>query len=370
MVKDKKTTEKSSLLSLNGEFENVCVIIDTHTTRALSCINEEHILTCWEIGRYLFDRIKRGKWGDKIVRELSDYIKSHRPNYRGYGRSNLYNMIRFFEAYSSFEFVQSVNGQLQEFVQSVNGQMPKMLSITTFTHHVIILNRCDTYIERMFYMIYSSRQNLNTRELDICIENDTFENLLGNSKQNMSKMLLEMYPQAPIMFKDKMVLESLGLPPMHDEPLLHKEILDHMRDFLLELGKEDFFFVQDEYPIQVGGEKYHLDLLFYHRVLRCYVGIELKAGKFQPKDIGQLEFYLEALDRNKKRDDENPSIGILLCRDANKMVVEYALSRSMSPIMVSQYKQKMIPQEVLQKAFDEYVEFNAQKLLDEIPSQE
>lgn len=348
---------------VNAEFQQVCTIIDVHTARALARVNEEHLITCWEIGSYISQRIQNGKWGDKIVRDLADYIKQQRPTYRGYGRSNLYNMVRFYETYSSNQFVQSVNGQLGEFVQSANGQLPEVLKLTTFTHHVILLNRCQLPTERLFYMIYANRQNLNTRELDTCIENNTYANLLAGDKKNLSQTLKELYPTAPTIFKDRLMLDALGLPPDHNEFELHRGILDNMRDFILELGKEDFLFVQDECPISVGGETYHLDLLFYHRVLRCYVGVELKSSKFHPKDLGQLEFYLEALDRDKKREGEGPSIGILLCKDANQMVVEYALSRSMSPVMVAQYKQALIPQEVLQRAFDEYLEYNAPKSL-------
>lgn len=359
---DKQTTTTIQPEVL-GEFQQVCQIIDQHTARALTKLNEEHLMTCWEIGAFISARVKQGKWGDKVVRELVDYLKQQRPNYRGYGRSNLYNMVRFYETYSSEQFVQSANGQFGELVQSANGQLPDILKLTTFTHHVILLNRCDSHIERMFYMVYSNRQNLNTRELDTCIENNTYANLLAGNKTNLSQALKDIYPQAPVVFKDRLVLDALGLPPVHTEPELHRGILQNMREFILELGKEDFLFVQDECPICVGGETFHLDLLFYHRVLHCYVGIELKSGKFHPKDIGQLEFYLEALDRDKRREGEGPSIGILLCRDANQMVVEYALSRSMSPVMVAQYKQALIPLEVLQKAFDEYLEMNAPKIL-------
>jgi len=346
------------------EFQQVCNIIDLHTARALARVNEEHLLTCWEIGSFISNRINSGKWGDKVVRALSDYIKQQRPTCRGYGRSNLYNMVRFYETYSAEQFVQSLNGQLGQIVQSLNGQLPEIIKLTTFTHHVIILNRCESYAERVFYMIYANRQNLNTRELDTCIENNTYGNLLAGDKTNLSQTLKELYPQSPVVFKDRLMLDALGLPPLHTEPELHRGILANMRDFILELGKEDFLFVQDECPINVGGETFHLDLLFYHRVLHCYVGIELKSGKFHPKDLGQLEFYLEALDRDKRREEEGPSIGILLCRDANQTVVEYALSRSMSPVMVAQYEQALIPLDVLQKAFNTYVEMNAPKIIE------
>lgn len=358
------------------EFEQVCSIIDQHTARALSLINQEHLATCWEIGAYISQRLKDGKWGDKIVRELANYIRLHRPNNRGYSRTNLYYMVRFYETYTDSAFthllthyqdklpiVQSTTGQSSQFVQSAIGQMPNILPLVTYTHHTIILNRCDSPMERLFYILYSGQQNLNTRELDKCISNRTFEALVGRSEKDIAPVMTQIYPTSRHIFKDRLMLDSLALPPKHKESKLHSEILAHMKDFILELGKEDFFFVQDEYPISVGGDTFHLDLLFYHRVLHCYVGVELKAGKFKPQDIGQLEFYLEALDRDKRRENEGPSIGILLCRDANRMVVEYALSRSMSPVMIAQYRQSLIPIEILQKAFDEYIEYNSPQVL-------
>lgn len=124
---------------VNAEFQQVCTIIDVHTARALARVNEEHLITCWEIGSYISQRIQNGKWGDKIVRDLADYIKQQRPTYRGYGRSNLYNMVRFYETYSSNQFVQSVNGQMGEFVQSANGQLPEVLKLTTWICYFIIV---------------------------------------------------------------------------------------------------------------------------------------------------------------------------------------------------------------------------------------
>ncbi len=274
-------------------------------------------------------------------------------------------MVRFYETYSDTKFTELLAHYPEQFpiVQSATGQILAVLYSITYTHHTIILNRCDTPMEQLFYILYTAQHNLNTRELDLCIRNRTFETLVGRADKDISPAMQAAYPAAQHIFKDRLLLESLALPPKHRESKLHNEILRHVRDFILELGKEDFFFVQDEYPIAVGGDTFHLDLLFYHRVLHCYVGVELKAGKFKPQDIRQLEFYLEALDRDKRRPDEGPSIGILLCRDANKMVVEYALSRSMSPVMVAQYRQSLIPIEVLQKAFDEYVEYNSPHIL-------
>jgi len=161
------------------------------------------------------------------------------------------------------------------------------------------------------------------------------------------------YPQALTLFKDELFLDFLGLPAKHSEKKLRTGIVAHMKEFILELGK-DFIVINESYPLNVGGRIFKLDLLLFHRGLQCLVGVELKSGEFKPKDLGQLEFYLEALDRDVKHSNENPSIGILLCRETNRSVVEYALSRSLSPTMIAEYKRLLIPKDVLQKTFDEY----------------
>ena len=185
--------------------------------------------------------------------------------------------------------------------------------------------------------------------------NDTFGSLMGN-KKNFSAGLKQMYPQSPSLIKDRAFVDFLSLPEKHSERQLHKGLLDHMKQFVLELGK-DFLYVDSEYPLQVGGSTFKVDLLFYHRGLQCLVAIELKAKKFKPEYMGQLEFYLEALDRDVKRSNENPSIGILLCQSADQSVVEYAMSRSLSPTMVAEYHRQLIPKEVVQKSLEEFCSF-------------
>jgi RecB family endonuclease NucS len=175
-------------------------------------------------------------------------------------------------------------------------------------------------------------------------------------KHGLSATLQKTYPQAPLLFKDELFVDFLALPAKHSEKKLKRGILDHMKDFILELGK-DFIFIDSEYPLTVGGSIFKIDLLFFHRGLQCLVAIELKAREFTPKDLGQLEFYLEALDRDVRRSNENPSIGILLCKIADKTVVEYALSRSLSPTMVAEYKRQLIPKETLRKSLDQMTAF-------------
>ena len=193
---------------------------------------------------------------------------------------------------------------------------------------------------------------MTVKEVQRCISNDTYSSLLG-SKHNLSKGLLEIYPTAPILFKDTAFVDFLGLPQKYSEKKLRMGWVHNMKQFILELGK-DFLFVGQEYSLEVGASVFKVDLLFFHRGLQALVAVELKRSKFHPKDLGQLEFYLEALDRDVKRANENPSIGIILCPETDKTVVEYAMSRSMSPTMVAEYKRQLMPKEKMQQLLREY----------------
>lgn len=174
--------------------------------------------------------------------------------------------------------------------------------------------------------------------------------MLGNAK--LSPVMREIHPNIFNAFKDDYVLEFLGLPEAHNEGELHKGLVNKMKSFILELGK-DFLFVGDEYRVQVGNSDFYIDLVFYHRGLQCLIAFELKADKFKPEHLGQLNFYLEALDRDIRKSNENPSIGILLCKDKDSEVVEYTLSRSLSPTMVSEYKTQLPDKRLLQNKLKE-----------------
>lgn len=273
------------------------------------------------------------------------------------------------EKYLNSEFVQPRIGQIEanlttpdtavivqptsaQIVQIPFGQMPKILELTTLSNHIEILCRCKSNEERMFYILYAHKEHLSYKEMQRCISNQTYTALLG-SKENMSKGLLEAYPNAPIMFKDTLFVDFLNLPKKHSESKLKNSLVEHMKQFILELGK-DFIFMDQEYRLNIGASTFKADLLFFHRGLQALVAVELKKTKFHPRDLGQLEFYLEALDRDVKRSNENPSIGIILCPEADKVVVEYAMSRSMSPTMIAEYKRILIPQERMQQQLNEF----------------
>ena len=168
-------------------------------------------------------------------------------------------------------------------------------------------------------------------------------------------MLRELHPALENVFKNNYVLEFLGLPEDHNESDLQKALIQNMKSFILELGR-DFIFVSEEFRLQVGNQDFFIDLLFYHRGFHCLVAFELKAEKFKPEHLGQLNFYLEALDRDVKKSNENPSIGILLCKDKDNEVVEYALSRSLSPTLVSDYTTQLPNKKILQQKLHEIFE--------------
>lgn len=372
------------------QFEVVRSIIDLYRSRAAKAVNEEALLTYWHVGCYISHKLKTNEWGAQVVTKLAEYLAVKDPTLKGYRRRNLYNMVMFYDSYSSPEFqallqrigqtevialpaerqtmlstiVQNDSAQIENTdittVQNDSAQMPKVLSLTIISNHLEILSRKKNPEERLFYILYTYRERLKYKELCRCIDNDTFGTLMSSDGNNMSDALKQTYPESPLLLRDTVYIDLLGLPQKFKESKLRKTMVEQMKTFILELGK-DFLFMEDEYRLTVGSATFKSDLLFYHRGLQCLVAVELKTGKFHPKDLGQLEFYLEALDRDVKRSNENPSIGILLCSEADSLQVEYALSRSMSPTMVAEYKRHLIPKEVLQSQMEEFARIALKK---------
>ena len=368
-----KTVEvKSNLLMHREEFEVVYDIISTHRKRVQRTINNESMAMVWEVGGYVSHKLKIAAWGDGVVRQLSDYIRTKEPTARGWSYRTLYKMVQLYETYSSASFselientgmsayggiVPSETAQMDDdvIVPFEMAQIPQVLFATGWTNHQIIMSRCKTDTERLFYMLYAGKERLENKELIRIIKIDAMNSLLAG-KDVQSEVMAKTYPSSPLLFKDRVYLEMLGLPLDYKESKLRKEIVEHMKDFILQMGK-DFLFIDDEHRVKVGGKTFKVDLLFYHRLLQCMVAIELKTTEFHPKDLGQLEFYLEALDQEERRSNENPSIGILLCKDADMEVVRYALNRSMSPTMVALYKEQLQVGSVIQRSLVEFCKF-------------
>ena len=265
---------------ITQEFQQVQGIISLHRRRALQTVNNENLLTAWEVGGFVSEKLKNSAWGSKTVMQLAEYLKVQDPSLRGYSKRNIYNMITLYDVYTSSQFVdycdrynlnkivqpvarqfnnaaivqplaaQLVNTEIVPFetgqiVQFQTAQFPNFLNLTTLTNHFEILNACKTLEERIFYVIYSYKERLILNELRRCLKNNTFASLMGD-KHNISKGLKKIYPELTPMLKDTLFLDFLGLPKKHSEKRLKNSILDNMKDFILELGK-DFLFYDNEF---------------------------------------------------------------------------------------------------------------------------
>jgi predicted nuclease of restriction endonuclease-like (RecB) superfamily len=332
--KTKPVRKSRQAVSANRRaFEEVLQLIQSARQRAYQAINFELVALYWQIGNYIHAKLESSEWGDKVVAELADYLARTQPGLRGFTIRNLFRMRQFYETYRGNQIVSPLVSQLP------------------WTHHLIILSRCKYAGEREFYIHRAIREKWGKRELERQINSGLFERAAMEPPQGSAR-LQEIHPGAADIFKDAYSLEFLGLQDHHSESDLHGALLCNLRRFIIELGR-DFCFVGSEYPIQVGNQDFSLDLLFFHRGLNCLVAVELKAVRFEPEYLGKLNFYLEALDRNVRKPHENPSIGLLLCATKDSEVVEYALSRSLSPAMIAEYETRLPDKRLLQTKLQE-----------------
>ncbi len=252
---------------------------------------------------------------------------------KGFSDKNIWRMKQFYEVYRDYP-------KLSPVVREIS-----------WTNNLVIFSRCKSHEEREFYLELAKQENYSKRVLERQISTSLFERMaIGNG--NLSSVLREIVSDENMSFRDSYVLEFLSLPEPHNESDLQKGLLRQMKNFIVELGK-DFVFIGEEFKLQVGASDFFVDLLFFHRGLQCLIAIELKADKFKPEHLGQLSFYLEALDRDIRKPNENPSIGILLCKDKDNEVVEYSMSRSLSPTMVAEYKIQLPDKKILQEKLKE-----------------
>lgn len=229
--------------------------------------------------------------------------------------------------------------------------MSALLTQISWTNHLAIMSKAKTMEERHFYITLCIEEAYSSRELERQIESGYYERYML-SKEKLLPEPIKGLKENP--FLDSYVIEFLDLPKNFKESELRKGLIQNMKDFILEVGK-DFTFIDEEYRVQVGSEDFRIDLLFFHRGLQCLVAFELKIGKFKPEYISKMDFYLEALDRQKKKENENPSVGMILCASKDDEVVEYAMSRTLSPMMVAEYKLQLPDKAVLQKKLQELI---------------
>ena len=228
--------------------------------------------------------------------------------------------------------------------------MSALLTQLSWTNHLLIMSGCKSDEEREFYMKLAIKERYSSRQLERQMDSGYYERYMLSK----NKLLPDPIQSRQNPFLDQYVVEFLDLPDTFHENDFRKALVKGMRDFILELGK-DFSFIGEEYPIQVGGEDYRIDLLFFNRSLHCLVAIELKVGKFKPEYVSKMDFYLEGLDRQVRKPDETPSVGLLLCASKNDEVVEYAMSRTLSPMMVAQYQLQLPDKDVLRKKLQELI---------------
>ena len=308
-------------------------IIEESRQNALKKVNEELIKMYWKVGEFLSKETEHASYGDAYIDEISRKIQETFPGIKGFNRRGLYRMKKFYETYKDNEIVTPLVTQI------------------SWTNHLLIMSGCKTDEEREFYIRLCIKENYSKRQLERQLDSGYYERYML-SKETLLPESVKKLGENP--FLDSYVMEFLDLPNEFHENDLRKALIRNMKDFILELGK-DFTFIDEEYKVQVGGDDFRIDLLFYHRGLQCLVAIELKIGKFKPEYISKLDFYLEALDRQVKKENENPSVGLLLCAAKNDEVVEYAMSRTMSPMLVSQYQLQLPDKAVLEKKLQQLV---------------
>jgi predicted nuclease of restriction endonuclease-like (RecB) superfamily len=320
------------------DFSEVVHLIAAARQHAYQAVNTTLIELYWQVGAYISNKIKAAEWGDGVVDALAQHLAITQPNLQGFTRRNLFRMRQFYETYQNDQIVAPLVRQLP------------------WTHNLIILSQSKRAEEREFYLRMAIKERWSKRELERQFNTALFARIVLNPVK-VSPVVTQMYPDALSVFKDSYVVDFLNLPQEHSEADLHQGLLGKLKHFLLELGR-DFCFVGSEFPVQVGKQDFALDLLFFHRGLNALVAIELKVDRFSPAHLGQLNFYLEALDRDHRKPHENPAIGVLLCASKDDEVVEYALSRSLSPAMIAEYQTQLPDKKLLQAKLHEFYLLN------------
>jgi predicted nuclease of restriction endonuclease-like (RecB) superfamily len=294
---------------------------------ALKAVNHELIALYWDIGQLIVDRQQTAGWGKSIVEQLAQDIQSDFPGISGFSTANLWRMRAFYLAYAE-------NPNLAPLVREIG-----------WTHNLVILEKCKDDLEREFYLRMTRKFGWTKNVLIHQIENQTYQKTLLNQTNFDNTLTTEISQQAKLAIKDEYTFDFLELGDAHSERQLEQAILSRVEPFLQEMGGM-FTFVGSQYRLTIAGQEYFLDLLLYHRHLKCLIAVELKVGEFLPEYVGKMQFYLAVLDDTVRLPDENPAIGIILCKTKDRTIVEYALRESNKPIGVTTYQiVSTLPQE-------------------------
>lgn len=286
---------------------------------AFKAVNKELITLYWDIGKMVNSRISGKSWGKAVVNSLSQDMQREFPGISGFSPSNLWRMLTFYSFYAN-------NEKLAPLVREIG-----------WTHNIIIIEKCKDELEREFYLRMTKKMGWTKAVLIHQIENKTYEKTLLNQTNFDQTLPAEIMNQAKLAVKDEYIFDFLELGDEHSERQLEQAILLKLENFLKEMGGL-FAFIGSQHRLEIAGKEYLIDLLLYHRHLKCLIAIDLKVGEFLPEYVGKMQFYLSALDDVVRLEGENPSIGIILCKDKDKTIVEYALRETRKPIGVGQYK--------------------------------
>ena len=288
---------------------------------ALKVVNKELISLYWDIGSSIIERQKRHGWGKSVVERLAADLQKEFPGIRGFSSQNLWYMRQFYVEYQASPILQPLVGEI------------------SWAKHLVIMSRCKKEDERAFYISMTKKFGWTKDVLIHQVENQSYEKTLLNQTSFNSTVPARVRGQARLAVKDEYTFDFLELSDEHLESELERALLVNVRRFLLEMGGH-FCFVTNQHRIEVDGREYFVDLLLYHRKLKCLVALELKVGDFKPEYAGKMQFYLSAINDRDRLEDENPTIGIIICKSKSRMVVEYALKDVKKPIGISTYSLK------------------------------
>lgn len=299
--------------------ENIKAKIKESQTRALISVNRELISVYWEIGKTIYEQQKTDSWGTAVVDQFAKDLQNSFPGMKGFSSRNIWRMKDLYLSYHQNEKLTTLSAEI------------------SWSHNVYIMQQCKNPLEREFYMRMSKRSGWSYRVLVNKIENKTYEKTM-TSQTNFEKNLPDkMQVEARLAVKDEYGFGFLEMGDEHSEYELERAIISNIEDFLREVGNA-YTFIGSQYRLEVGDQEFFIDILLYHRKLKSLVAIELKRGPFIPEYVGKMQFYLAVLNDKVRLQDENPSIGIILCKEKNRTIVEYSLKETTTPINVSSYK--------------------------------
>ncbi len=315
---------------------------------AARLVNREQLMLYLVIGKGLSEKVASEKWGAKVIEQIAIDLQKELPGLRGFSFTNLKNMKQFAEEYSSARFLpfstagmQTTDGQEFEISQMPSGQLeeltPELFFGVGFSHHTLLMNKCKVWDERLFYLQKSVENHWTHEMLEWQIKANLYQKQGKTIQNNFEKTLpIALQQSSTLAFKDEYLLDYINVET-NDERVVEKGIVNSIKEFIMKMGK-GFSFIGNQHRLVVDEDEFFIDLLFYNRILKCLVAFELKKGKFRPQDAGQLNFYLNVLNDTERLPDENPAIGVVLCKEKSDKTVEYAFQQISNPMGVAVYQ--------------------------------